>query len=120
MNLLIVLAYWIGACSVAALASLGLLWLGYRLFGQGDEISATSGYYDAKIAAIQKEIARLDAELEKNGHSAESEESLGDPDFGIEQDSRSAWLKWSNLKNRLKAIEDRLETIENGRNVNGE
>lgn len=111
MTLLTALAYWIGICTVAALGCLGLLWFGYRLFGQVEE-SRDIPVPISKYRRIQSELARLDAEVERFSRTAASASSLSSLKDNVKRDSYNAWLRWSSLKDKQKAIEARLDAIE--------
>lgn len=111
MTLLTALAYWVGICFAAALGCIVLLWLGYRLFEQAEE-GMDFPVPTSKYRCIQSELARLDAEVERFSRTAASASSLSSLKDNVKRDSYNAWLRWSSLKDRQKAIEARLDAIE--------
>ena len=113
MSMAAALLTWIGICTAAALSGLGLLWLGFKLFGDFEQGSMGDAHLDLRLKAIEHQLAQLHQDLDwSNGHSVSSEAfcRLKD-DFEKEREKR---LKLgSRTRESIKSLEARIKVLEN-------
>lgn len=110
MTLMQILLWWIGVCTAAAVLSLALVWLIWKLVGQQN--SFVSEDVDLKFLNAEQEVARLDAEIESLGRSCAAVSSLLALKKALDSESSRGWTRWSNAKDRFKTIDKRLLALE--------
>ena len=112
MSMASALLIWIGICTAAALSGLGLLWLGFKLFGDFEQGSIGDAHFNLRLKAIEHQLAQLQQDLDWSDSHSVSSKAFCQLKDSFEKEREKRLELGSRTRESIKSLEARIKVLE--------